>query len=242
MRQLVRIRARERSGAREGGRKPGRVVEAGPRRHLIAAGLPGRPRSATAIGRGSRNYRPRQGSSRCAFRSPWRISTRSCSAQCMAFDRKFCGTRRSSRGSEHAHARVPTPSNPDRAMLWPTCAPVRSACVRGPAVAPRSIPTCRSRRLPCDCHPPRKRCSLCRRAAPWRPDLHVLDFHLDGGHAGLDAWRQRRAHHADVSTVMLTVDRQVRQRLLDAVISVLYRPLKPLALRQMLHRIAAGAR
>lgn len=79
-------------------------------------------------------------------------------------------------------------------------------------------------------------------AAPWRPDLRILDFHLDGGHAGLNAWRQWRAHHAGVSTVMLMADRELHQLLRDAGISVLYKPLKPLALRQMLQRIAAGAR
>ncbi|EIL99409.1 histidine kinase [Rhodanobacter thiooxydans] len=79
-------------------------------------------------------------------------------------------------------------------------------------------------------------------AAPWRPDLHILDFHLDGGQTGLEAWELLRARHADVPTVMLTADRdgELRQRLLEAGISVLYKPLKPLALRQVLQRVAAG--
>jgi CheY-like chemotaxis protein len=49
--------------------------------------------------------------------------------------------------------------------------------------------------------------------------------------------------YADVPTVMLTADRdsELRQRLLDAGIGVLYKPLKPLALRQVLQRVAAGA-
>jgi PAS domain S-box-containing protein len=80
-------------------------------------------------------------------------------------------------------------------------------------------------------------------AAPWRPDLHILDFHLDGGRTGLDVWQQLRTRHADVPTVMLTADRdgELRQRLLDIGIGVLYKPLKPLALRQMLQRVAVGA-
>ncbi|WP_430390646.1 hybrid sensor histidine kinase/response regulator [Dyella sp. 20L07] len=80
-------------------------------------------------------------------------------------------------------------------------------------------------------------------AAPWQPDLHILDFHLDGGHTGLDVWRQLNERHADVPTVMLTADRdgELRQRLLDAGVGVLYKPLKPLALRQVLHRVATGA-
>jgi signal transduction histidine kinase len=79
-------------------------------------------------------------------------------------------------------------------------------------------------------------------AAPWRADLHILDFHLDGGQTGLEVWRQLQARHADVPTVMLTADRdgELRQRLLDAGIGVLYKPLKPLALRQVLQRVAAG--
>ncbi len=80
-------------------------------------------------------------------------------------------------------------------------------------------------------------------AAPWRPDLHILDFHLDGGHTGLEVWQQLNARHADVPTVMLTADRdgELRQRLLEAGMGVLYKPLKPLALRQVLQRVVAGA-
>ena len=79
-------------------------------------------------------------------------------------------------------------------------------------------------------------------AAPWRPDLHILDFHLDGGRTGLEAWELLRARHADVPTVMLTADRdgELRQRLLEIGIGVLYKPLKPLALRQVLQRVAVG--
>ena len=79
-------------------------------------------------------------------------------------------------------------------------------------------------------------------AAPWRADLHILDFHLDGGQTGLEVWQQLQTLHADVPTVMLTADRdgELRQRLLDAGIGVLYKPLKPLALRQVLQRVVAG--
>lgn len=80
-------------------------------------------------------------------------------------------------------------------------------------------------------------------AAPWRPDLHILDFHLDGGQTGLDVWHLLRARYADVPAVMLTADRdsELRQRLLEAGVGVLYKPLKPLALRQVLQRVIAGA-
>ncbi|AGG88677.1 hybrid sensor histidine kinase/response regulator [Rhodanobacter denitrificans] len=79
-------------------------------------------------------------------------------------------------------------------------------------------------------------------AAPWRPDLHILDFHLDGGQTGLEVWQQLNRRHAGVPTVMLTADRdgELRQRLLEAGIGVLYKPLKPLALRQVLQRVAAS--
>ena len=79
-------------------------------------------------------------------------------------------------------------------------------------------------------------------AAPWRPDLCILDFHLDDGLTGLDVWHQLRAQHADVATVMLTADRDaaLRQRLMDAGISLLYKPLKPLALRQVLQRVGSS--
>lgn len=78
-------------------------------------------------------------------------------------------------------------------------------------------------------------------AAPWRPDLHILDFHLDDGQTGLDAWQLLNRRHAGVPTVMLTADRdgELRQRLREAGIGVLYKPLKPLALRQILQRVTA---
>ncbi|WP_136258626.1 ATP-binding protein, partial [Rhodanobacter lindaniclasticus] len=79
-------------------------------------------------------------------------------------------------------------------------------------------------------------------AVPWRPDVNILDFHLDGGQNGLDVWRQLAADRPDVPTVMLTADRDgdLRQQLLDAGVGVLYKPLKPLALRQTLLRLGAG--
>jgi CheY-like chemotaxis protein len=79
------------------------------------------------------------------------------------------------------------------------------------------------------------------RAVPWRPDVNILDFHLDGGQNGLDVWRQLAAGHPDVPTVMLTADRDgdLRQQLLEAGVGVLYKPLKPLALRQTLLRLDA---
>ncbi|MEI7037791.1 hybrid sensor histidine kinase/response regulator [Fulvimonas yonginensis] len=81
-------------------------------------------------------------------------------------------------------------------------------------------------------------------AVPWQPDLHILDYHLDAGRTGWDVWRELSGRHPQVPTVMLTADRdgELRQRLLDAGIGVLYKPLKPLALRQLLQRVTAAVR
>ncbi|MEP7185681.1 MAG: PAS domain-containing hybrid sensor histidine kinase/response regulator [Rhodanobacter sp.] len=79
-------------------------------------------------------------------------------------------------------------------------------------------------------------------AVPWRPDLCILDFHLDGEQTGLQVWHRLRTRHADVPTVILTADRDndLRQHLIAEGVGVLYKPLKPLALRQVLQRVVAG--
>jgi PAS domain S-box-containing protein len=78
------------------------------------------------------------------------------------------------------------------------------------------------------------------RAAPWRPDLHIFDYHLDAGRTGLDVWGELDVQTPAVPTVILTADRdsELRQRLLERGLAVLYKPLKPLALRQVMQRIA----
>ena len=55
-------------------------------------------------------------------------------------------------------------------------------------------------------------------------------------------WTQLRERHADVATVILTADRdsELRQRLQDLGAVVLHKPLKPLALRQVLQRVASA--
>ena len=79
-------------------------------------------------------------------------------------------------------------------------------------------------------------------AAPWRPDLCVLDYHLDRGQTGWDVLLHLRRDYPDVPAVMLTADRdgELRQRLLDAGVVVLYKPLKPLAMRQVMQKVMAG--
>ncbi|WP_109125014.1 PAS-domain containing protein [Dyella sp. C11] len=80
------------------------------------------------------------------------------------------------------------------------------------------------------------------RAAPWMPDLHIFDYHLDAGRTGLDVLHELGESARHVPTVILTADRdgELRQRLLDRGIGVLYKPLKPLALRQVLQRVVAA--
>lgn len=80
------------------------------------------------------------------------------------------------------------------------------------------------------------------RAAPWRPDLQLFDYHLDAGCTGLDVLQSLGEAARDVPTVILTADRDgdLRQRLLDQGLGVLYKPLKPLALRQVLQRVAVA--
>lgn len=77
---------------------------------------------------------------------------------------------------------------------------------------------------------------------PWRPDLCVLDYHLDHGANGLDVLHALRAMHPGVPVLMLTADRDgdLRQRLLEAGAMVLYKPLKPLAMQQVMQRLAAA--
>jgi len=79
-------------------------------------------------------------------------------------------------------------------------------------------------------------------ATPWRPDLCVLDYHLDRGQTGWDVLLKLRRDYPDVPAVMLTADRdgELRQRLLDAGVVVLYKPLKPLAMRQVMQKVMVG--
>jgi signal transduction histidine kinase/CheY-like chemotaxis protein len=79
-------------------------------------------------------------------------------------------------------------------------------------------------------------------SAPWCPDLCVLDYHLDRGQTGLEVLDALRREHPDIQAVMLTADRdgELRQRLLDAGVVVLYKPLKPLAMRQVMQRVMAA--
>jgi PAS domain S-box-containing protein len=79
---------------------------------------------------------------------------------------------------------------------------------------------------------------------PWRPDLCVLDYHLDHGATGLDVLRELRRAYPGVPALVLTADRdgELRQRVLEAGAMVLHKPLKPLAMQQVMQRLMAAAR
>ena len=74
---------------------------------------------------------------------------------------------------------------------------------------------------------------------PWTPDLLVLDYHLDGGETGLDVLQALRARFGEVPAIVLTADREpaLRQHVLEAGASMLYKPLKSLALRQVMRHL-----
>jgi PAS domain S-box-containing protein len=80
------------------------------------------------------------------------------------------------------------------------------------------------------------------REAPWSADVQIFDYHLDGGRTGLDLWKALGDEAQIAPTIILTADRDgdLRQRLLERGATVLYKPLKPLALRQVLQRFAAA--
>ena len=80
------------------------------------------------------------------------------------------------------------------------------------------------------------------REAPWAADLHIFDYHLDGGCTGIDVWQALGDGASSTPTIILTADRdgELRQRLLERGVGVLYKPLKPLALRQVLQRVATA--
>lgn len=75
-----------------------------------------------------------------------------------------------------------------------------------------------------------------------RPDLLLLDYHLDGGHDGLTL-RDRLQHNiGDVPTIVITADHSdsVRQAVLDAGCHLLHKPVKPLALKSLMNRLLAA--
>jgi CheY-like chemotaxis protein len=80
----------------------------------------------------------------------------------------------------------------------------------------------------------------CARA---RPDLLVLDYHLDGGATGLDLRRRLGAVVAALPCIVVTADHgeDVRGAVAEAGCHLLHKPLKPLALKSLMARLLAAA-
>ncbi|WP_461409747.1 PAS-domain containing protein [Georgenia sp.] len=76
------------------------------------------------------------------------------------------------------------------------------------------------------------------------PDILLLDYHLDLGTTGLQLLERLRERHAAVPALILTADREqaVRDAVREAGASILYKPMKPLALRQFLQRLHLAPR
>jgi PAS domain S-box-containing protein len=79
-------------------------------------------------------------------------------------------------------------------------------------------------------------------AAAAVPDLLLLDYHLDGAATGLDVQRALAARIGAVPTVIVTADHGagVREAVAAAGAQLLYKPLKPLALKSLMARLLAS--
>ena len=76
-------------------------------------------------------------------------------------------------------------------------------------------------------------------AAAGEVDLAILDYHLDGGCTGMQLYTMLQDAGITLPTIILTADRDngLRQRVRDAGLLLLYKPLKPLALHQTLRHV-----
>jgi CheY-like chemotaxis protein len=75
------------------------------------------------------------------------------------------------------------------------------------------------------------------------PDLLLLDFHLDGAATGLDL-RAVLARDFDGPAIVITADHgeAVRLAVAEAGCHLLYKPLKPLALKSLMARLVPARR
>src|SRR5262249_7123680 len=75
------------------------------------------------------------------------------------------------------------------------------------------------------------------------PDLAILDYHLDGGRTGLELYTMLRDALGELPTVLLTADRDtaLRNQVQALGLVLLYKPLKPLALHQVLRQVLGAA-
>ncbi|MEM7278558.1 MAG: hybrid sensor histidine kinase/response regulator, partial [Pseudomonadota bacterium] len=72
------------------------------------------------------------------------------------------------------------------------------------------------------------------------PDLLVIDFHLDDGLTGLDLIRELRQSGRTCPTIMISADHaaDVRQAARAAGCEFLHKPIRPLALKSLVRRLA----
>lgn len=75
------------------------------------------------------------------------------------------------------------------------------------------------------------------------PALVVLDYHLDSGDTGLAVWQRLCARFGPLPALLITADHSdtVARAVTDAGLVLLHKPLKPLALRSALDRLARAA-
>lgn len=75
-----------------------------------------------------------------------------------------------------------------------------------------------------------------------QPDLLLLDYHLDGGHDGLQLRAQLQEQIGDVPAIVITADHSdaVRNAVLAAGCHLLHKPVKPLALKSLMNRLLAA--
>lgn len=73
-----------------------------------------------------------------------------------------------------------------------------------------------------------------------RPDLMILDYHLDQGHTGLELIEQLRMASRSCPTIMISADHaaEVRQAARSAGCEFLHKPIRPLALRSLVNRLS----
>ncbi len=84
--------------------------------------------------------------------------------------------------------------------------------------------------------------ALARSADGWRPDILLVDYHLDDEHNGVDLMNRLRARFgSDLAGILITADQTetVRNEARASGYRVLQKPLKPAALRALLSRLAS---
>ncbi|HET7845345.1 MAG TPA: hybrid sensor histidine kinase/response regulator, partial [Xanthomonadales bacterium] len=81
-----------------------------------------------------------------------------------------------------------------------------------------------------------------RAVATAKPDILLLDYHLDGGTTGLDVSRTLAATLGTLPVVIITADHSeaLRSEVEEAGAHLLHKPLKPLALKSLMARLLAS--